>query len=209
MRLQSRRHSMRWQSWKPAFLSPFIEEPIDQDDAGEQERRWSFWTTPLLCGAGLAAQIVYGLRISSALPLTSLWAAAILFVAVRPPRTTSILFATLVAGIVAAQLGLLLVYWEDALSLSTRGAGIAAAGLSLLVFIVVVGQPFRNPSWPSDDIGKAVPTKTLRSPEDDFTLWQWVTVSWVKPLINLGKRRQLNDVSLSATVELICRSVSP
>lgn len=53
----------------------------------------------------------------------------------------------------------------------------------------------RNPDLPNDEISPlfAAPTFELRSPEDNLTLWQFLSVSWMAPLISLGKRRQLND----------------
>ncbi|KAK3725948.1 hypothetical protein LTR37_000096 [Vermiconidia calcicola] len=39
----------------------------------------------------------------------------------------------------------------------------------------------------------AAPSSALRSPEDNISLLQWMTVSWMKPLINIGSKRQLED----------------
>ena len=39
----------------------------------------------------------------------------------------------------------------------------------------------------------ANPDRNLRSPEDSITLWQWMTISWMAPLIRIGKARQLNE----------------
>ena len=33
----------------------------------------------------------------------------------------------------------------------------------------------------------------MRSPEDNLTLWQFMSVSWMAPLIKMGNERQLND----------------
>ncbi|KEF52450.1 ATPase [Exophiala aquamarina CBS 119918] len=38
-----------------------------------------------------------------------------------------------------------------------------------------------------------VPTNDLRSPEDNMTLFQWMTVSWMAPLIKIGNARQINE----------------
>ncbi|KKA29310.1 hypothetical protein TD95_002387 [Thielaviopsis punctulata] len=37
------------------------------------------------------------------------------------------------------------------------------------------------------------PTNTLRSPEDNMSLWQWISVRWMNPLIAIGAQRQLHD----------------
>ncbi|KAI4091192.1 MAG: hypothetical protein L6R37_007773 [Teloschistes peruensis] len=53
----------------------------------------------------------------------------------------------------------------------------------------------RDPNLPSDDISPAFekPHHRLRSPEDNLTLWQWMSVSWMSPLIAIGYTRQLHD----------------
>ncbi|KAL8825840.1 MAG: hypothetical protein Q9191_004169 [Dirinaria sp. TL-2023a] len=56
-------------------------------------------------------------------------------------------------------------------------------------------MPLRNPTWPNHQISPAneKPSSDLRSPEDNLTLWQFMTVSWMSPLIRTGYSRQLND----------------
>ncbi|EKG12941.1 Putative ABC transporter protein [Macrophomina phaseolina MS6] len=48
---------------------------------------------------------------------------------------------------------------------------------------------------PTTDISSPFtsPTSDLRSPEDNLSLWQFLSVSWMSPLIARGYRRQLND----------------
>ena len=67
------------------------------------------------------------------------------------------------------------------------------AGISAVVTIVCM--PLRDPDLCNDQISPpyAHPTSQLRSPEDNLTLWQFMTVSWMTPLISLGSVRQLND----------------
>lgn len=56
-------------------------------------------------------------------------------------------------------------------------------------------MPLRDPDLSSDGISPPFehPTSQLRSPEDNLTLWQFMTVSWMTPLICLGSTRQLNN----------------
>ena len=56
-------------------------------------------------------------------------------------------------------------------------------------------MPLRDPRLATDKICPVFdpPTYDLYSPEDNLTLWQFMTVSWMSPLISLGKIRQLND----------------
>ncbi|KAK6372827.1 hypothetical protein LTR64_004746 [Lithohypha guttulata] len=58
-----------------------------------------------------------------------------------------------------------------------------------------VNTPIRDPVLSRADISKpfSIPTDKLRSPEDDLTFWQWMTVSWVTPLLRLARQRQLNE----------------
>ncbi|KAJ4300126.1 hypothetical protein N0V88_002795 [Collariella sp. IMI 366227] len=59
----------------------------------------------------------------------------------------------------------------------------------------MVNMPMRDPSWDSTSIGKpfTAPSSKARTPEDIVTLWQWMTVSWMMPLIKTGCQRQLQD----------------
>ena len=81
---------------------------------------------------------------------------------------------------------------------STWPSAISLVGGMLTPFItlaVMVNMPLRDPRWNSDDIGKPFerPKSTVRSPEDIVTMWQWMTVSWIAPLMSLGYNRQLHD----------------
>ncbi|KAI7518790.1 ABC bile acid transporter, partial [Hortaea werneckii] len=56
-------------------------------------------------------------------------------------------------------------------------------------------MPLRDPDMPSKDISQphTESTSSLRSPEDNLSLWQFMTVSWMTPLIRVGNKRQLQD----------------
>lgn len=68
-----------------------------------------------------------------------------------------------------------------------------SAGLSAITSILLM--PMRNPVLPNDDISRPFepPDPRLRSPEDNLSLWQFMTVSWMAPLISRGSARQLNE----------------
>lgn len=72
------------------------------------------------------------------------------------------------------------------------GLGISAA---LFAIATILRMPMRDPDLPNDKISPAfaVPDPSMRSPEDNLTLWQFMSVSWMGPLISLGATRQLND----------------
>lgn len=66
---------------------------------------------------------------------------------------------------------------------------------ALVALASILRMPMRDPDLPSDQISPPFgsPDPLLRSPEDNLTLWQFMTVSWMSPLISLGAKRQLND----------------
>ncbi|KAL9010787.1 MAG: hypothetical protein Q9173_004315, partial [Seirophora scorigena] len=73
-----------------------------------------------------------------------------------------------------------------------RGCEILAALLSIFFILCM---PLRDPDLPIDGIGPAFekPDHRLRSPEDNLTLWQFMSVSWMSSLISVGSERQLNS----------------
>lgn len=70
-----------------------------------------------------------------------------------------------------------------------------AASAALLACFTILLMPFRQPSLPVIDISTVgqTPCSDFRSPEDNLRLWQFLTVSWMAPLISLGRKRQLNE----------------
>lgn len=67
--------------------------------------------------------------------------------------------------------------------------------VSLVIIGIIFCMPLRDVRLPNSGISPAFdnPTHQLRSPEDNLTLLQFMTVSWMSPLISLGSARQLND----------------
>ncbi|RKF59301.1 ATP-dependent bile acid permease [Erysiphe neolycopersici] len=61
--------------------------------------------------------------------------------------------------------------------------------------VVILSMPIRNFDRLETEISPAfsTPNADFRSPEDNLTVWQFMTVSWMAPLIFLGKIKQLND----------------
>ncbi|KAM7183031.1 ATPase-like protein [Naviculisporaceae sp. PSN 640] len=72
---------------------------------------------------------------------------------------------------------------------------VGGLALPMSSLVVLLNMPMRDPLLNSDDIGKpfATPSYNVRSPEDIITLWQWLTVSWMAPLMSIGYKRQLHD----------------
>jgi hypothetical protein len=61
--------------------------------------------------------------------------------------------------------------------------------------ITVLNMPFRDPTLPNSDISPVygISTVKLRTPEDNLTPWQYMTVAWMAPMIQEGYKRQLDD----------------
>ena len=60
---------------------------------------------------------------------------------------------------------------------------------------VVLCMPLRSPELTTDHISAPFdpPTSRFRSPEENLTPWQFMSVSWMSTLIALGSMRQLED----------------
>jgi hypothetical protein len=60
---------------------------------------------------------------------------------------------------------------------------------------VLLLMPINPPTYDAQNIGRvgAPSTSEFRSPEDAVRLWQWLTVSWLSPLISVGKTRLINE----------------
>lgn len=67
--------------------------------------------------------------------------------------------------------------------------------LPLLSTIIIIRMPLRDPALSNQDICAPfeTPTCQLRSPEDNLTPWQFMTVAWMSSLMAVGCKRQLND----------------
>lgn len=70
-----------------------------------------------------------------------------------------------------------------------------SAMAALVASFTILLMPFREESLPRSGISTVgeAPSSMLRSPEDNLRLWQFLTVSWMAPLISLGRKRQLNE----------------
>ena len=120
-------------------------------------------------------------------------AAAGLLVAIHRPTTPPISLLILYSTIVASQLTLFIhnrwgLLFKDTPMVLGMFTAIGAIG-------VIFSMPMRNPQLPKDEISPAFkpPTSWLRSPEDNLTLLQFMTVSWMSPLISVGAARTMQD----------------
>lgn len=60
---------------------------------------------------------------------------------------------------------------------------------------ITSAMPLRDPVLPSADISSVgdAPTIHQRSPEDRLRLYQFLSITWIEPLLSIGKKRQLDE----------------
>ncbi|KAK5122993.1 hypothetical protein LTR85_003559 [Meristemomyces frigidus] len=187
--------------WRPQWTRPFVQEHHSSatEDFLVSKRRWTTSTVALVAvsGIGFILQLVVAIRAWPALGVllpTVTWLIAAGVVTVHRSRTVP--YSVLVIFVAqAAAYVIVLANGISKLQSVERAVDIAALVLTVLYIGVALGMPLRDPNWPTKEISKpfSEPTSSLRSPEDNLTLWQFMTVSWMTPLIRTGIKRQLHD----------------
>ena len=66
---------------------------------------------------------------------------------------------------------------------------------AIMACIYILRLPLSMPKLAGDNVCAPFepPTSMLRSPEENLTVWQFMSVSWMAPLIAIGSVRQLQD----------------
>lgn len=121
------------------------------------------------------------------------WAFAAILILIYRPQSTPRALLTLFTSIFISQA---LVLTDTATKLRSEDVPVLLGILlSFSAITTILNMPLRDPRLPSQEISPVFgsPGFGLRSPEDNLTLWQYMTVSWMSPLITLGKSRQLHD----------------
>jgi hypothetical protein len=121
---------------------------------------------------------------------------AVVIILVGKPRTASISLLVLFSALLFAQLVVLSHTYRSPSAkdiLLVVPPIVAIAGI-----LVIMNMPLRHPSLPKDDISPpfSTPTINLRTPEDSLTPWQYMSVSWMEPLIRKGVTTTLNDIDV-------------
>jgi len=64
--------------------------------------------------------------------------------------------------------------------------------------LIMLNMPLRDPSLPDNEISRPFtpPTVDLRSPEDALTPWQYMTVSWMGPLVRKAATSRLEEADV-------------
>ncbi|CAJ2501489.1 Uu.00g043420.m01.CDS01 [Anthostomella pinea] len=180
----------------PQWLRPFAREENWRDI---RERPWTIWAISLqmlsIIGLIITAvtAVISSPSVSRILELAP-WAAALLIAAVdRPRKTPKALLALYVTILACGVVSLAATYSQAGL---VHVLNLAAVCVALAAVVAVLAMPMRDP-----DLGDAFgiagseepPTSQLRSPEDNLTPWQFMTVSWLAPLISRGYCTRLDD----------------
>jgi hypothetical protein len=120
-------------------------------------------------------------------------AVALLLVTVDRPQSPSVSLIMLYSTLVLSQL-VLFVHMGSS-HRHNDIIGILGGFMGLGAIATILFMTMRDPGLLTNQISPAfsTPTHQLRSPEDKLTLWQFMSVSWMSPLISVGKERQLND----------------
>ncbi|KAH8813056.1 ABC transporter-like protein [Xylogone sp. PMI_703] len=181
------------------WVRPFVEEPLEEREELHQKRLpMSVKTLFLMIFSviGLSAQtfLVFYPKFHQemVLPAAS-WAIIVLMLIISRPSVTPKSILIIISSIFISQV----------LGLSGNLPQQPFEKVSMLLIIlsaigaivVILLMPLRDPRWKNDQISLAFEPSTskLRSPEDNLTLWQFMTVSWMAPLISVGNSRQIND----------------
>jgi len=190
-----------WSLKRPIWLRNFIQEPPDA--LGELEQRQKTTFTPAI--NKLLALSLIGLFLQTfalfhptfqaekLFPAVS-WAASFLIVIIWRPQITPKSLFIFYCSVVVSQIILLN---ETAFDLRPDDVPVLLGALTAFAAIcVILNMPLRDPKLSHASIGAAVggaPTPLLRTPEDNLTFWQYMSVSWMTSLIKMGNMRKLND----------------
>ncbi|KAG9259030.1 putative ABC bile acid transporter [Emericellopsis atlantica] len=179
----------------PHWLRPFAQE---EQKLVAPKRRWTFWTLCLigLSVAGLVLSIVgLVLQPTSAVNILSIipWLSATLITLFQRPTSTPRLllfqyFLLALAGLATYSVRFLAHSLRHMTPLEISQIGICG-----LAIIAIGNMPIRSPAADSSEIGhgRKEPTVHLRSPEDNLTLFQFWTMSWVASMIKMSRVRDL------------------
>jgi len=185
----------------PRWSKNIIQEPKEEEGevAGSQKPIFGRLTISLLIVSivGLVLQIVAiilpVLQMDMMIYLTISWAIATLLIGISRPAIAPRALLILYSSILTAHC---IIFFNGIPRIGPETIPFALVPFAALGAIaIILNMPLRHPSMPSEKISSAFgpPTSDLRSPEDNLTMWQYMSVSWMEPLIKRGNNKQLND----------------
>ncbi|OKL55876.1 hypothetical protein UA08_08841 [Talaromyces atroroseus] len=183
--------------WRPSWTCSFVLEEDATYEIPLATRRPPIRKAValfILAILGLGAEIMQLIKRPSVdlTALTAAWGLATLVIAFKRPRTAPTSFLTYYISAFLVQFPVTSDTDTDTL---VKVAQSTVTGAAMLSILIVLSMPTRNPSLSKDGIGKVGenPSDSLRSPEDNLLLWQFLTVSWMSPLIAVGRKRRINE----------------
>lgn len=202
--------------WRPKWTWAFISEDEHQELPGEGPKyRSLYWTIALLgiSAIGFAAELsscLYKRTNTFDVICLASWVSGVSFffqmitliqaqatitgmIAVKRPRSCSIPLLAYFLLAFAVE-----VSWILQITSSPGLRAIAhyvAACAALVNGSIILLMPFRTSSAPIFEISAVgqTPSSEFCSPEDNLRLWQFLSVSWMEPLISIGRNRQLHE----------------
>jgi hypothetical protein len=169
-------------------------DELDQKD----DRASILWTIALVALSiiALVVQIVKvfsfpeaGVLVHAALQLVSWTVVSLVLAFMRPRSCPAGLLAFYIPSIIieAAE-----IHHDTFLSPRNGGHQLAIL-LSIISALILLAMPMHVESKDCSPIAKvgAAPSSANRTPEDALSLYQFLTISWVKPLLDVGNTRQL------------------
>ncbi|KAF2877433.1 P-loop containing nucleoside triphosphate hydrolase protein [Massariosphaeria phaeospora] len=179
---------------------PFIKEtkeaPDEADEWPLQRGLSATYGLLTVSAVGLTLQIItifFPYQQLAAIYPSLAWGIAVAVIVVERPRKAPIPLLALFAGLLLAQM---VVLSHSQASLAAKDMPLVLAPVAALWGIfMILNMPLRDPNLPDEDISPVftTPTGKLRTPEDNLTPWQYMTVSWMTPLIKKGVTTQLDD----------------
>ncbi|KAL4894390.1 ABC transporter [Aspergillus ambiguus] len=186
-------------AYRPKWTRPFVtEQPICPDLPHNGSKQRIGWAISLfaLSIIGMTAEMIKNIPMDPSFPnlvLLAAWVITAGFIAVRRPRSCPV--SLLAFFLIAFSVEAIFIIDCDKCAVSKLFSYYIAAGAALAACATILVMPLRKPSLPCMDIGVVghPPSSDYRSPEDNLRLWQFLSVSWMAPLMSMGKRRQLNE----------------
>ncbi|KAJ2981632.1 hypothetical protein NUW58_g6640 [Xylaria curta] len=179
----------------PQWVRPFAKE---EPPYGYRPRAWTSWSAWLLVLPilGLISSSISALlHPHDYLNLLGIapWLASFFIASTDPPqKTPKTLLCLFITSLICGAVTLATKVGETH---QARIPHVVTLSLAFVALLVVLLMPMRSPALKNTGIAGNGdrPTSDLRSPEDNLSLWQFMTVSWLSPLISRGYKKQLND----------------
>lgn len=181
------------QRWMPSWIQPFGPESNIEPVRRRQSHLWA--VTLIFIGSTAVALHAAKLLVIRTLLLYDIfllasWLLLLLTLAFNRPTSAPSSLLAFYACEIVAELAVV-VPWTKVLAFQTI-CPILVATCGLTSIVVILIMPFHRPSSTSDHlVGLSSVDHAKGTPEDTVRLFQYFGVSWVWPLLTVGRGRQL------------------